>query len=127
MGNKPVTKRSAPTRVKNLEESIYEAMRRNGQVVPQAVEDVLRAEAEGAGTGECGDLPAELQDPYTVLRRSSEKKILEFQPNERGVDAETQKEVARAARAARAGKEIPAEVEERMRRDREAADRENQD
>lgn len=127
MGNKPVTKKSVPTRVKNLEESIYEAMRRNGQVVPQTIEDVLRAEAEGAGTGECGDLPAELQNPYTVLRHSCERKTLEFRPAERSVDSETEPEITRAARAARAGKEISAEIEERMRRDREAADRENQD
>lgn len=124
MGNKPVTKKSVPTGVKNLEESIYEAMRRNGLVVPQTVEDVLRAEAEGAGRGECGDLPAELQDPYSVLHHSHERRTLEFRPIDRSEDSETEHEMARAARA---GKEISAEIEERMKQDREAADKNSQD
>lgn len=100
-----------------LELQVYEAFLARGWIIPQTEADVSRAEAEMAAK-KCEELPDSLRDPYEVLRRSSEMKarVVSLQPK----DDETPELLARAARA---GKNIPKDIEERMRHDREAAEK----
>jgi|SRR5215213_95695 len=100
-----------------LDRKIYDAMRLKGWVIPQTVEDVLRAEAELDDEG-CDDLPAELMDPYAILRRETARPI-KVRPLHSAGDREAEKHLARAARD---GGEIPPEIEERMKRDRATAE-----
>jgi hypothetical protein len=101
-----------------LELQVYEAFLARGWIIPQTEADVSRAEAQMAGK-ECEELPPSLCDPYELLRRSSETraKVVSLQPAE---DDETPELLARAARA---GKDIPRDIEERMRQDRETAEK----
>jgi hypothetical protein len=97
-----------------LELQVYEAFLARGWIIPQTEADVSKAEAQMADE-ECEELPSELRDPYAVLRRASESqtKVVSLHPVE---------EATPMARAAREGKDIPPEVEEQMRQDREAAE-----
>ena len=101
-----------------LELQVYEAFLARGWIIPQTEADVSRAEAEIA-VGEYEELPSKLRDPYAVLKRSSERqaKVLSLQ------QADDDEMTEQMARAARFGKDIPPEIEERMRQDREAAER----
>jgi len=101
-----------------LELQVCEAFLARGWIIPQTEADVSRAEAEMAAEV-CEELPSKLRDPCAVLRRSLERraKVLSLQPAE---DDETTEHMARAARS---GKAIPPEIEERMRQDRETAER----
>jgi hypothetical protein len=119
MGTKP--ERNNPTLEGpdgELDRKIYDAMRLKGWVIPQTVEDVLRAEAELDGDDGCDDLPAELMDPYAILHRESARPI-KVRPLHSAGDREAEKYLARAARD---GREIPPEIEERMKRDRATAE-----
>lgn len=101
-----------------LELQVYEAFLARGWIIPQTEADVSRAEAQMAGK-ECEELPLSLRDPYELLRRTSDTgaKVVSLQPTE---DDETPELLARAARA---GKDIPNDIEERMRQDRETAEK----
>jgi hypothetical protein len=104
--------------LEELELQVYEAFLARGWIIPQTEADVSRAEVQMAGK-ECEELPPTLRDPYEVLRQSSEtrSRVVSLQPDE---DDETPELLARAARA---GKDIPKDIEERMRHDREEAEK----
>ena len=120
MGKKPKKNEDISAELDELETQVYEAFLARGWIIPQTEADVSRAESQMARKN-CEELPAALRDPYAVLRRASEikAKVLSLQPAE---DDETPELLARAARA---GKVIPKDIEERMRQDREAAEKKN--
>jgi hypothetical protein len=122
MGKKTQKDEESPRELEDLERQVYEAFLRRGWIIPQTEADVSRAEAETKG--ECGELPAELKNPQAVLRRAvkTREQVVPLQLAEDAEDTPLQ-----MARAARAGKDIPPEVEERMRRDREASEQEASD
>jgi redox-regulated HSP33 family molecular chaperone len=102
----------------NLEQLVHEALLRNGWVIPQTVEEVIRVQDEFPEKSE--QLPNALKDPYTVLKRSTEraKSVSALSlPDQESQDV--------MARAARLGGEISSEIEERMKRDRQAAEEED--
>jgi hypothetical protein len=118
MGTKPERNDLTPRGPDDeLDRKIHAAMRLKGWIIPQTVEDVLRAEAELDDEG-CDDLPEELMDPYAILRRETPRP-LKVRPLHSAGDREAEKHLARAARA---GGEIPPEIEGRMRHDRAAAE-----
>ena len=118
MGKKPHKEIEPSEEFEELELQVYEAFLARGWIIPQTEADVSRAEAE-MSAGECEELPSKLHDPYAVLKRSSERqaKVMSLQQAD---DDEMPEQMARAARF---GKDIPPEIEERMRQDREAAER----
>lgn len=101
-----------------LAQDVHEAMRLLGWTAPVCDEDVLRAEAELAAKPP--ELPRALQDPNAVFDRPAQPPAagprLPF-PANADIDATL-------ARAARECGHITPEIEEAMRRDREAAERE---
>jgi len=102
-----------------LEKLVHEAMLRLGWLFPETPEDIARIEAELESSG--SNLPPELRDPYTVF--DAEKCA---RPNYVAKPSSDQDEDDMAdclGRAAREGKVIRPEVEERMHRDRELAER----
>jgi hypothetical protein len=103
----------------NLEQLVHEALLRNGWVIPQTVEEVLKVQDDFPDENE--QLPDALKDPYTVLNRSTEraKRVSALSLP----DQESQEVMGRAARL---GGEISSEVEERMKRDRQAAEEEGE-
>ena len=101
-----------------LNPEIYAWLKKTGHVVPTTPEDVLCAEQTLAKQFEV--LPEELAGPEIVLRRLDQQKeskplriVQLFSPEQSFVERGL-------ARAARQGGEIPPEIEERMRRDRES-------
>jgi hypothetical protein len=121
MGKKTQKEKESPEDLGDLEQQVYKAFVAKGWIIPQTEEDVARAEAELAKG--CEELPAELRDLYAVLKRSRRPRagVLPLSP------AECDETLMHLARAARAGREIPPEVEERMKRDRAAAEQEGGD
>ena len=101
-----------------LNPEIYAWLKKTGHVIPTTPEDVLRAEE--ALDEQLEALPEELGDPKILLRRLDQQeeseplRIVPLSSPEQGV---VEKALARAARQ---GGEIPHEIEERMRRDRES-------
>jgi len=118
MGKKTRKNEDISAELDELELHVYEAFLARGWIIPQTQADVSRAEAQMAGK-KCEELPPSLRDPDAVLRRSLEMKakVVSLQPAE---DDETPELLARAARA---GKDIPTDIEERMRQDRDAAEK----
>ena len=105
-----------------LADKVHAAMRSLGWTVPLRAEDVLSAEADLAE--HAPDLPEELRDAERVFERAGPRAeaarlVLPF-PADADIDATL-------ARAAREGGRLTGEIEEAMRRDREAAERERQD
>ena len=100
-----------------LRRDVHDALKSAGWAVPETEDDVRRAEA--ALAGEAVALPESLGDPHAVLERAphdeaDEPRVPAFPPaGEAGEDL---------ARAARAGGEVPPQIEEIMRRDRRAAE-----
>jgi len=102
----------------DIKADVYDALRSLGWIAPQCDEDVRRAEQE-AGARPV-ELPEALQDARAVLRgdRSADEpraRTLPL-PGDPGIDSTL-------ARAAREGGHVPPEIEEAMRRDRQAAER----
>jgi hypothetical protein len=118
MGKKIRKNEDVSAELEELELHVYEAFLARGWIIPQTEADVSRAEAEMAGK-ESEELPRSLRDPYAVLKQSSETKtnVVSLQPADNDETPEL------LARAARAGKDIPKDIEERMRQDREAAEK----
>lgn len=118
MGKKTQKNEESLAELDELELQVYEAFLARGWILPETEADVSRAEAQMAGK-ECEELPLSLRDPYAVLRRSLEPrpKVVSLQPPQNDQTPEL------LARAARAGKDIPNDIEERMKRDREAAEK----
>jgi hypothetical protein len=100
-----------------LERTVHDAMLLRGWLIPTSEEQVLRAESELADHSV--ELPKELEDPACVLDAIAD---CVQEPRLRlPVNREAAENLARAARE---GGEIPPEIEERMRVDREKAERE---
>jgi hypothetical protein len=95
-----------------------------GSFRPETLDDVLKAEAAEADRSE-EPRRRRARDPYDLLR-CGPKGSYDLRPLSGEADA-VEQEIALAARAAREGKEIPADVEEQMRQDREAAERRRRD
>ena len=121
MATKP-EKKPASRSVEDFEGLVHDAVSSCGSFRPETVGDVLKAEAEGAGQSE-ESRTRRAPDPYDLLRRGP-KGSYSLRPLDRGADEQA---AAAMARAAREGREIPAEIEERMRRDREAAEQQLRD
>ena len=101
---------------------VREALSLLGWVLPQREEDVAFAERDLAEHPVA--LPGELGDAAAVFEREDDEGEVVLGPLPSSADAYLD---ATLARAAREGSEITAEIEERMRRDREAAEREADD
>jgi len=105
-----------------LAADIHDALRSLGWVVPRTEDEVRLAERELADAPP-PELPEALQDARGVFERrtageDARRRTLPF-PGRRDVDATL-------ARAAREGGNIPPEVEQAMRRDRQAAERDDE-
>lgn len=99
-----------------LEQAVYEAMKSLGWIIPQIPEDVEKSEAELAKHPI--EIPARLRDAEAVFRETSGSRCRAPVPPTDFVSEEN------LARVAREGAAVPPEIEERMRRDREAAEHE---
>lgn len=122
MATKP--KKSAFDSDEEFEGLVHDVVRSCGSFRPETVSNVLKAEAEGLDRSE---EPRRwgARDPYDLLRCGA-KGSYNLRPLSGDAD-DIEQEVAAMARAARAGREIPADVEERMRQDREEAERRRRD
>lgn len=99
-----------------LERLLYDACRSGGALFATTAEDVAREEQRQAE--ESIELPQELNDPECVwssVRPPRERPRL--------TPLVDQAATENLARAARSGTSIPAEIEEQMHRDREAAEK----
>jgi hypothetical protein len=117
-------KKSALGSDEDFERLVHDVVRSCGSLRPETVDDVLKAEAAGADRSE-EPRKRRARDPYNLLRRGP-KGSYDCRPLSGDADV-VEQEIARAARAARDGKEIPVDVEEQMRQDREAAERRRRD
>lgn len=117
MGKKPHhIEKTSLGEFEELEQQVYEAFLARGWIIPQTEGEVSAAEA-AMTEADHEELPPELRDPQVVLSRSEGRsgRVAVLQPD----DQDTSDSLARAARA---GKNIPPEVEEQMRRDRKLAE-----
>jgi len=117
MGKKPHDiEKAATNEFEELEQQVYEAFLARGWIIPQTEGDVSAAEATMTDEDN-EELPPELRDPDLVLNRSLRRRgrVAVLQPDDRGTSE-------LLARAARDGKNISPEVEDRMKRDRKAAE-----
>jgi hypothetical protein len=101
----------------SLERRVFDAMRSLGWIIPTTDEDVERAESMLAK--EVIDLPDELKDPYQTLEGMTSD-CPPFDPAPVLSDAGVEENLARAARE---GGIIRPEIEQRMRQDRQAAEK----
>ncbi len=96
---------------------VHEAIRSLGWVVPEYEDDVLRAEAElSAGAI---SLPGSLGNADAVFEGKASRGAVNVNLAGLGTDTQVEEDLARAARK---GGKITQEVEDRMRRDRQAAE-----
>jgi hypothetical protein len=112
-------KKSALGSDEEFEKLVHDVVRKCGSFRPETVDDILKAEAEEAERSEEPRRPA--RNPYDLLGRGP-KGSYNLRPLSGDAD-DVEQGMAALARAARAGGEIPADVEERMRQDREEAER----
>lgn len=101
---------------KEFAELFYKALKDEGLGIPITIEEVQAAEKVGVEV-EFKDLPTRLQDAAEVLRQ---RKSFTLKFKNLTSDEEPCENL-QLARAARLGREIPEEIEERMRKDRAAA------
>lgn len=100
----------------NVERHVFDAMRSLGWIIPTTEEDVAFAEA--MLSREVVELPEELKDPYPILESiDADCPPIPAAPVPR--DAQVEENLARAARE---GGDIQPEIEQQMRRDRQAAE-----
>ena len=106
-----------PPRDENLGAKFHRALASLGWRLPQTGDEI--AEAEEWAKSNPPDVPAHVADPVQALARPTLRSV-----PLRPVSLEAEEEVEEnLARAAREGAEIPAEIEERMRKDRDDAER----
>lgn len=116
MSKKPNMNTPRPSS-ENLDAEIREAMRLEGWLIPETVEDVLKAEREFESNAI--SLPAELRDVSAVFRNAERPlKLVRSLPH-----AISESVMENLARAARNGSPLTAEIEERMQQDRARAER----
>ena len=101
-----------------LELLLYLACRRGGWLFATTESDVAREEERQAA--DPIDIPVVLRDPNEVWKRAQQ--FISARKLAPKIDQETK---ANLARAARGGSPIPQEIQERMRRDRERAEKES--
>lgn len=111
-------KKSENRKAEVLEQATHKAIRDEGWLLPELEHEV--AESEAATAEESIELPQSLADPLAVLDRDLSQR--RRPPREHAPDQGYQEELRRAARAGTGT--ISHEVEERMRRDRRAAEKE---
>jgi hypothetical protein len=114
--HKKPEKDGPPPNEVNLERKVHEAMRSLGWIIPTTEGDVARAES--MLSKEPLELPEELKDPYQILETMNSD-CSPSDPDSSPVDPEVEENLARAARE---GGVIQPEIEQRMRRDRQAAE-----
>ena len=102
-----------------LEARVHEALRADGLMVPRTEDEVRRAEAELAR--DPVELPEALKEPPEIGAPADAGGGHALEPTRLRGPARIYDDMARAARE---GRSIPAEIEEVLRRDREAAERE---
>ena len=102
---------------KDLERKIYATLRSKGLIIPITAQEVLDAEAMMKGN--MIELPEELRDPEVILNRSKQKLSIKFSP----LSSSNKEMEENLARAAREDGNISPEIEERMRKDREVAEK----
>lgn len=105
-----------------LEARVHAALRDEGGLIPQTEEDVARAEAELAKAPV--DLPEDLREPPDIGAVSSDAPQRVLRPPGFAGPTRIFDDMARAARE---GKPIPEDIEEILRRDREAAESDVED
>lgn len=120
MGKKsPTTEHAVEDSI--FERHVYEAMKQKGWIIPLTEDDVRRTETqlESKDRG----LPDRLADPYALLSRAREANTQVI-----ALEAVQQAEIEEnLARAARDGRSIPSEIEQKMEFDRRAAERGSDD
>lgn len=101
---------------KEFAELFYKALKDEGLGIPTTIEEVEAAGKAGVEI-DFKDLPTRLQDAAEVLRqrKAFTLKFRNLTPEEEPCQNR------QVARAARLGREIPKEIEDRMRKDRAAA------
>ena len=100
-----------------LESDVYHAIKAVGWVVPENEHDVARAETALSATP--ADLPEALQHPREVFNRQADHDVTIVKPLTGSPTPDVETNLARAARQ---GGPIPSEIEQRMHRDRQAAE-----
>jgi hypothetical protein len=99
-----------------LERELLLAIRAEGWLAPETEQEVLEAEKKLAS--ERTTIPTSLDHPRELLYRAGSVRAIHFsQPK-----IESARETENLARAAREGGTISPEVEERMKKDRDAAE-----
>lgn len=101
---------------KEFAELFYTALKDEGLGIPTTIEEVEATEKAGVEI-DFKDLPTRLQDAAEVLRQ---RKVFTLKFKNLNPDEEPCQNL-QLARAARLGREIPEEIEEKMREDRAAA------
>lgn len=105
----------------NMHEKMRRAMIEKGWVIPTTPEEVAIAEAAGLGTSDAQ--PEAMSDPMAVLKKGRTNPDPIAGSISPAPSSATQDNFARAARE---GKEISPEVMEKMKADREAAERDKE-
>ncbi len=105
-----------------LEHEVQQAAAALGWTVPQTEDEVRQAESEL--TKHPTDLPEAMRDLGSALERAEQRQSSVPHPLPLPGDPTIEQNLARAARE---GGPIPPEIEARLRRDREAAERELDD
>lgn len=100
---------------KEFAELFYWALKDEGFGIPTTIEEVEAAEREGVEI-DFKDLPTRLQDAAEILRQRKA-----FTVKFKNLTADKSCEPRQLARAARLGREIPADIEDRMRKDKASA------
>jgi poly-gamma-glutamate capsule biosynthesis protein CapA/YwtB (metallophosphatase superfamily) len=104
-----------------LEREVLRAMRAEEWLAPETEEEVLKAETKLVGARV--DLPASFERPRDLLRSANKVRAIRLSRS-KGGDVEVSENLARAARE---GGALSSDVEERMKKDRDAAEAENED
>lgn len=102
----------------DLVSDVHQALKSIGWTIPECEDDVRRAEAELSGSAT--PLPKSLTDAGAVFDRRPGSSNITPKPLAASPVYEVEDNLARAARQ---GGTIPPEIEQRMRRDREDAER----
>ncbi len=100
-----------------LERDVFEALWQEGWVLPETEEEVRRAEADLESVPVV--LPPELSSPCNALKRMGQPSRFKSLASP-GEDNQIESDLARAARE---GGTIPPDVEQKMRKDRQEAER----
>ena len=103
---------------RRFECTLHEGIRSLGWLLPETEDEVRAADEED--DGDSLELPPELRDPFAALTRDYSIRPRRRQAEPPMVDRTYRQELRRAAREGTG--QITAEIEERMRRDRLAAE-----